>query len=66
MKRTILITVLVLGLLSATIAAAGPVVDLKESSFDAGQVLQGQLVEGTYHIDNPGDAVLEIKKVSPG
>lgn len=66
MRRFILTAVLVLGLFTAVTAAAGPVVDIRESSIDVGPALQGQTVEAVYWITNSGDTVLEIKKVSPG
>ncbi len=66
MKRTILVAILVLALMPAVAATAGPVIELKETSVDVGEALQGQTVEGIFWIDNPGDADLEIKKVSPG
>ena len=66
MRRFTLVAVLILGLFTAGAAAAGPVVDIRESSVDVGQALQGQVVEAVYQLTNTGDTVLEIKKVSPG
>lgn len=66
MRRVILIGVLAWGLLWSAQCLAGPVAQVKETSVDAGQALQGQKVKGVFFVDNPGDEVLEIKKVSPG
>ncbi len=66
MKRFILVAVLLAGLGLTVTATAAPVADLKQNSVDVGQALQGQTVEALFWVDNPGDAVLEIIKVSPG
>ena len=66
MRRLILVGALIWGLMWSADGWAGPVAEIKELSVDAGQALQGQKVEGVFNVANPGDAVLEIRKVSPG
>jgi hypothetical protein len=39
---------------------------MESKSIDAGQAFAGQKLEVEYLVANAGDAVLEIKKVSPG
>jgi hypothetical protein len=39
---------------------------LKEQEFDYGKVNEGSIIEHDFIILNQGDAVLEIRKVSPG
>ena len=66
MRRTILAAVFSACLFMAAAASAGPMVDLEASSIDVGQALAGETVEGIFWISSPGDADLEIQKVSPG
>jgi len=66
MRLSVLMAILVLALIPTAAAVAGPVIQIEETSVDVGQALQGQKVEGVFQVSNPGDAVLEIKKVAPG
>jgi hypothetical protein len=45
---------------------SGPNMVLDETDFDAGQVLQGEVIEHAFTVRNSGDQALEIKKVNPG
>jgi len=38
----------------------------EETDFDAGQVLQGEIIEHAFTVRNSGDQALEIHKVNPG
>jgi rhodanese-related sulfurtransferase len=53
----------VLGTLSANVLASG-ILTADTLAFDAGQVLEGQIVIHTYLLANSGDAVLTITNVS--
>ena len=66
MKRFILVAVFLACLGLAATAAAAPAAKLEQDSVDAGQVLEGQPALAVFWVDNPGDAALEIQKVSPG
>jgi hypothetical protein len=37
-----------------------------EKGFNAGEVLEGAIIEHTYKVYNKGEAVLRITKISPG
>lgn len=45
---------------------SGPNMVLDETDFDAGQVLQGEVIEHAFTVRNSGDQALEIHKVNPG
>ena len=45
---------------------SGPRMVLKEQRFDAGEIMQGKLIEHTFTVVNQGDQTLEIKQVKPG
>ena len=78
MKRTlfrlegIFGVVLVVGLMThacvrtqAKTIPSGPLLVIKERSFDFKEVRQGATVEHTFQVRNKGDEVLEIKKLKP-
>ena len=44
----------------------GPKMVLKEQEFDFKEVKEGEIIRHTFQVLNEGDAMLEIKKVSPG
>lgn len=46
--------------------AVGPNMVVKEKSFDAQQVKEGQIIVHNFKVLNTGDSPLEIKKVNPG
>jgi uncharacterized protein (DUF58 family) len=72
MKRVLYSSVLLMvGLfffLSAGLAqqAAGPRIEIEEKGFDAREVKEGEVIEHTFTVNNRGEEVLEIRKVSPG
>ena len=45
---------------------AVPVIVVKETTFDFGQVSEGDVVTHDFQVLNQGTAPLEIKKVKPG
>ena len=45
---------------------SGPKMVFEETDFDAGQVLQGEIIEHAFTVRNSGDQALEIHKVNPG
>jgi hypothetical protein len=54
------------GFSSATQEVQGPKMVLKEQTFDAGQVLEGALIQHTFQVLNEGNQTLLIKDVRPG
>ena len=44
----------------------GPKIVVKEKSFDAQQVKEGEIIVHNFKVLNTGDSPLEIKKVKPG
>ena len=46
--------------------AVGPKMVVKEKSFDAQQVKEGEIIVHNFKVLNTGDSPLEIKKVNPG
>jgi len=46
--------------------AKGPVMVIKEKSFDFKEVDEGDSIEHTFKVLNSGDQPLEIRKVKPG
>ena len=56
--------------LSLTVAGAeeskGPRLVVKEKSFDAGEINEGQDLEHEFIVSNGGDSVLKIEQVKPG
>jgi len=46
--------------------AAGPRIEIEEKAFDARDVKEGEVIEHTFTVNNRGEEVLEIRKVSPG
>ena len=45
---------------------AAPEIFFKEKLFDAGEVVEGTVIEHTYPVYNRGNSLLKILKVSPG
>lgn len=72
MKKTCLvISLLVLyPIFSALVAlaqeTAGPLMVMKERSFDFKEVREGEVLKHAFKIQNKGDQTLEIIKVQPG
>lgn len=72
MQRTlyaILILVLVsVGFAKPCSAEKGkvPVIELETTTYEFGQVSEGEVVTHDFKVFNRGDAVLEIKQVKPG
>jgi len=62
-RRILGMVFVVLGALSANAVASG-ILTADTLAFDAGQVLEGQIVLHTYTLANSGDAVLTITNVS--
>jgi hypothetical protein len=46
--------------------AAGPRMVIEQNSFEAGEFMQGEVIEHTFTVHNTGDDVLEVRKVRPG
>jgi hypothetical protein len=46
--------------------SVGPRIVIEEKSFDAKEVKEGEVIEHTFIVNNKGEEVLEIRKVSPG
>ena len=44
----------------------GPRLVVKEKSFDAGEINEGQNLEHEFIVSNEGDSVLKIEQVKPG
>ena len=44
----------------------GPSLTILEPNYDAKEVQEGTIINHSYRFKNDGDALLEIKKVSPG
>ena len=44
----------------------GPKMVLKEKVFDYKEVIEGEIIEHSFHIRNKGDQPLKIEKVRPG
>ena len=68
MKVNWLVVLLVFCLSVAVCAeetVSGPVMVIKEPSFDFKEVKEGTIVEHAFRVLNKGDKVLEIKKVKP-
>jgi len=43
-----------------------PVLEIKETTYDFGRVIQGNTVKHVFQVFNRGDATLRIKNVKPG
>ena len=72
MKR-ILHSILILLLVSISLAKPCPaekdkvpVIEVDTTTYEFGQVSQGEVVTHDFKVFNRGDAVLEIKQVKPG
>ena len=64
------LTILVLNLMCGHFALAdqdgAPKMVLKEQEFDFGEVKGKEVITHTFEVLNQGDAMLAIKKISPG
>jgi hypothetical protein len=69
MKRTILMSLVVLGLLCAGPLLAqensGPKIEIKEMRYDLGKVVQDSQVSQVIELKNVGNEPLIIEKVQP-
>ena len=69
MKRMVLISMVLVGLLCAGPLAAldykGPRIEIKEMHFDLGTVAQGTQVSQIFEVKNVGSEQLIIEKVQP-
>jgi hypothetical protein len=69
MKRMVLMSVMMAGLLCAGPLAAldnkGPRIEIKEMRHDFGKVVQGTKAEYVFEIKNTGNEPLVIQKVQP-
>ena len=46
--------------------ASNPEIFFKEKSYNANEVMEGDLIEHSYTVYNKGNALLKIEKVRPG
>lgn len=44
-------------------AKAGPILDIDETAYSAGEVYSGEVVEHRFLVSNSGDAPLEVQRV---
>ena len=51
--------------LSSKVLAQSPKIEIDNSSFNFGEVVEGSIVEHNFKVTNRGGALLEIKKISP-
>lgn len=69
MKRIVLMSMVMVGLLSAGALAAldykGPRIEIKEMRYDLGKVAQGTQVSHVFEVKNVGSEQLVIEKVQP-
>jgi len=66
--RTIFINILVLLIVSPSLAqeSSGPRLVIEEKLFSANNVKEGDIIEHTFKVSNPGDETLIIERVNPG
>ena len=69
-KRAYIFFVFIMMFLLSSLAwgqdATVPKIIFKEKSFNAGEVVEGTLIEHTYTLYNRGNGLLKIQKVRPG
>jgi hypothetical protein len=64
--QLVIVCVVLFGVLCWAQEPSGPSMVLDETDFDAGQVIQGELIKHAFTVQNSGDQALEIHKVNPG
>ncbi len=45
---------------------ARPEIYIEENTYDAGDVMEGTVIEHTFTVHNRGGEILDIRKISPG
>jgi hypothetical protein len=68
-KRTLFLSLIIImlsGLIASGQEPLAPKIAFMEKGFNAGEALEGAIIEHTYKVYNKGEAVLRITKISPG